>query len=56
MHDLGIRAYHITHDERFWIVVTIAILAAMIAFAAWVGFKSSGIIEPPEMRPYFPYF
>jgi hypothetical protein len=56
MHDMGMRAYRVTHDERFWVVVAIAILATLIALAAWVGFNAGPGVEAPKMRPYFPYF
>jgi hypothetical protein len=55
MHDTGVRLSHIMHDERFWLIITLAILAGLIALSVWAGIKSGGMGEAPPVYPYFPY-
>jgi hypothetical protein len=52
MHNTGIRLRHVVHDERFWLAITLAILAGLIALSIWAGVKSGGT---SPVYPYFPY-
>ena len=54
MHDSGVKINHMFHDERFWLIITLAILAGLIGLSVWAGIKGGGMGEVP-ITPYFPY-
>jgi hypothetical protein len=54
-HDMAVRMHNITHDERFWLVVTLAILGGLIALSIWAGINSEGTFESTPLPPYYPY-
>ena len=55
LHDMGVKLNHIAHDERFWLVITLAILAGLITLSVWAGIKTGGTGETPPVYPYFPF-
>ena len=55
MHDSGVKINHMVHDERFWLIVTLAILGGLITLSVWAGIKGGGMDDAIPLTPYFPY-
>lgn len=55
-HSAAVRMEHIIHDERFWpIVVTLALLALLVAVAIWAGASGEQELQITPDRPFFPF-
>ena len=53
-HDMALRFEHITHDSRFWLIVTMAALFGLLIFLAILTAGEGGGIEQP-FYPHFPF-
>jgi len=53
-HDMALRFEHITHNERFWLIVTLTILFGLLIFFAILGAVKGGGVEQP-IYPHFPF-
>ena len=52
-HDFGLRLGHLVHDDRFWAVVALAVLAAILLVIA-IFTEPGNMPVTPSMPIYFP--
>jgi hypothetical protein len=54
-HGMSIKMHNMTHDERFWLIVTLIVLCGLIWLSIWAGMNSGGALESTPLPPFYPY-
>ncbi len=55
-HDITLRASHMFHDERFWAIFALAVLAALVVgFGIWAAMTQGPAEGPFPRTPFSPY-
>jgi len=52
-HQLAIKGEHLVHSERFWLIVTLAVLLALTIFFGILAMGTGGGQE--QIRPFYPF-